>query len=90
MKPNSSDTELIQHLANVSGLPTSQLQHLIAEIVSYYSEPLEEYVRKRHHQLQSAGYSNALAFTRIQQEVQERRFPAAKLSERQLRRMVYG
>jgi hypothetical protein len=47
-------------------------------------------VRRRHRELQAAGRTNAEIFGRIAAELAGRPVAAPALSERQLRRIVYG
>jgi hypothetical protein len=63
---------------------------VIAEVLAYFSEPAEEYVRRRHTELQAAGLTNDKIFARILAELPHRRVSPPELSARQLRRIVYG
>ncbi|HZU72104.1 MAG TPA: hypothetical protein VE990_04965 [Acidimicrobiales bacterium] len=82
--------ELVEHLSRASSLPPGVAARLVAEVVEYFSEPVESFVRRRHRQLQASGRANQEIFAQVQSELAERRFPAPPLSERQLRRIVYG
>ena len=62
--------------------------HLL--IQRYNSEPLEDYVRRRHAHLQLYGAKNAEIFRIVQHELAGRVVAAPRLTERQLRRIVYG
>lgn len=59
-------------------------------MVAYYREPVEEVVRSRHRTLQTYGTRNPEAFALIAGELRRRVVAAPELSERQLRRIVYG
>ena len=48
------------------------------------------YVRERHARLQTYGARNPEIFSRIAEELAQRVVAAPELSERQLRRIVYG
>ncbi|GAA3621229.1 hypothetical protein GCM10022419_128620 [Nonomuraea rosea] len=63
---------------------------MVADVLSYFSEPAEEYVRRRHGELKSRGLTNDEIFPRIAGELRGRRVAAPELSLRQLRRIVYG
>jgi hypothetical protein len=57
---------------------------------SFWARPLRDYIRRRHRRLQNQGLSNPQIFTRLTQELPRWRFRAAQLSERQIRRVIYG
>jgi len=85
------DLELLAaHIARTAGLDRSRALHLIAEVVDFFTEPVEGFVHKRHTALQAAGLRNDAIYRQIQQELDARRFPAPSLSTRQIRRMIYG
>ena len=63
---------------------------MVADVLGYFSEPPEEFVRRRHRELKARGLSNDLAFAQIAAEIPLRRYAAPELSLRQLRRIVYG
>lgn len=63
---------------------------MVADVLAYFSEPTEEYVRRRHGELKSRGLTNDEIFPRIAAELPGRRVAAPELSLRQLRRIVYG
>ncbi len=82
--------ELLQHLCYSSRLTAHEARNLVAEVLAYYGETTEAFVRRRHLELQSQGHNNKNIFQQLLLELQQRRFPAAQLSERQIRRMIYG
>ena len=51
---------------------------------------MDDYVRRRHAHLRTYGARNAEIFSRIAAELEERVVAAPPLTERQLRRIVYG
>lgn len=63
---------------------------MIADVLGYFSEPAEAFVRRRHRELQSRGLTNDRAFELIAAELPLRRVAAPQFSLRQLRRIVYG
>ena len=63
---------------------------LIAGGVKLVSETVEEFVRRRHIELQQRQRKNHEIWPLIAAELGQRRFTAPGLSERQLRRSVYG
>lgn len=82
--------ELLQHLCYSSRLTADEARHLVAEVLAFYAEPLEDFIRRRHLELQGQGKNNKQIYSQLQLELEQRRFPANALSERQIRRMIYG
>jgi len=63
---------------------------LIQEVLAFYDESVDDYVRRRHLELQAQGVGNAEIYTTLQSEIGARPFPAQPLSTRQIRRIIYG
>lgn len=63
---------------------------MIDDVVAFHFEPVDSYVRRRHAQLKTLGAKNSVIFARLATELEGRVFAAPELSERQLRRIVYG
>ena len=82
--------DLLGHLERTTRLTRPELERIVSEVLEYFSEPLEQFVARRHAELQTDELRNAEIFARISAELNERRFAAPMLSERQIRRMVYG
>ena len=82
--------DLVEHLAAAAALPPGTAARVVAEVVHYFSESVEEFVRRRHRELQAMGLTNAEIFGQVAGEVGQRRFAPPELTERQLRRIVYG
>ena len=82
--------DLLEHLERTTRLTRAEAERVVAEILAYFSEPLERFVARRHAELQGEELKNAEIFARIASELDERRFAAPELSPRQIRRMVYG
>nr|WP_185077471.1 hypothetical protein [Nonomuraea jabiensis] len=82
--------DLILHLTETSPLGPGEAAKVIADVLSYFSESVEEYVRRRHAELKTVGHTNDEIFPRIAAELRGRRVAAPELSLRQLRRIVYG
>lgn len=84
------DAELLERIAATTGLSDAEAQRVIDDVLAFYREPVEDYVRRRHAELQLYGTRNAAAFAGIAAELRDRLVGAPELSERQLRRIVYG
>ncbi|GAA2794414.1 hypothetical protein GCM10010441_19600 [Kitasatospora paracochleata] len=82
--------ELLAHLTRTTPLAPGEAARVIAEVLAYFSESTEEYVRRRHGELQARGLTNERIFARLGAELDARRVAAPQLSTRQLRRIVYG
>ena len=82
---------LINHLCHSSGLSAAQAQRIIDEVIAYFSETPENYVRRRHHEIkQETGLANAQIFACIEAEVAQLVFSPPALTQRQIRRIIYG
>jgi hypothetical protein len=88
-EPNDLE-ELVDYLARTTRLERGQAERLVDEVLSFLGEQPEQFVRRRHLELQRQGLSNALIFQQLERELSRRRFAAPAYSRRQLRRIVYG
>jgi hypothetical protein len=84
------DAELISRVSASTGLSGGEAARVVADVVGWYREPVETYVRRRHAYLQMYGKRNPEIFTMIAAELDDRLVAPPPLSERQLRRIVYG
>jgi len=90
MDASSGFLDLLEHLERTTRLTRAEAERVVAEVLEYFSEPLEEFVTRRHAELQADALKNPEIFARLAAELGQRRFAAPELSERQIRRMVYG
>ncbi len=88
--PDPFPQDLARYLAASTGLPQSTAMRVIADVTTYFGETIEEFVQRRHAELQRAQRKNDEIWPVIAAELRQRRFPAPSLSDRQLRRLVYG
>jgi hypothetical protein len=63
---------------------------VIDDVLAYYAESTEAFVRRRHSYYRSRGVKNPAAFSLIGTELRGRVVAAPELTERQLRRIIYG
>jgi hypothetical protein len=84
------DADLVSRIVSSTGLRPSEAARVIDDVVAYYAEPTEDYVRRRHDELRTYGLKNAAIFEQISTELTSRVVAAPDLSLRQLRRIVYG
>jgi hypothetical protein len=82
--------ELVVHLALTSRLTSAEAVRLVDEVLAFLDESAEEFIRRRHRELQQEGYANTEIYSRIGDEATRRRFRAPEYTERQIRRIVYG
>ena len=84
------DADLISRVAASTGLSAGEAARVVADVVGWYCEPVEDYVRRRHAHLKMFGSRNHEIFAQIAEELAGRVVAAPDLSERQLRRIVSG
>ena len=87
--PSPGD-ELTDYLRRTQDLGAGHAGRLVSEVLAFFSETTEEFVRRRHRELRDAGFNNPEIFARIGAELPERRVAPPRLTERQLRRVIYG
>ena len=88
--PDPFPQDLARYLAASTGLPQSTATRVIVDVTTYFSETIEAFVRRRHAELQRGQRKNDEIWPVIAAELSQRRFAAPGLSQRQLRRLVYG
>ena len=84
------DPALVSHVVATTSLTPGEAARVIEDVIAFHAQPVEQYVRDRHVRLKTYGAKNPEIFTRIAEELAERVVAAPELSERQLRRIVYG
>ena len=86
----SISSSLLDHLERTCGLRRPEARRVVEEVVSFYGETPASFVAKRHRELRAEGMRNRAIYERIAAELEDWRFRAPRLSERQIRRIVYG
>ena len=84
------DPRLVRHVEESSGLTTAEASRLVEDVLSFHDEPIEAWVRRRHGEMKTYGVRNAEIFALLKEELRGHVVAAPDLSERQLRRMIYG
>lgn len=84
------DPRLVQHVVATTGLGAAEAARVIDDVLAFHHETVEEFVRRRHSELQHRGAKNAAIFATLRAELANRPVAAPDLSERQLRRLIYG
>jgi hypothetical protein len=83
------ERDLIDRVAGSTGLSPGEAARVVEDVLAWYREPVEDYVRRRHAHYQLYGKRNAEIFKLIAAELATRLVAAPALSERQLRRIIY-
>lgn len=82
--------DLVAHLVRTTPLSESEARRVVAEVLGYFDEPVERFVRRRHRELHERGLRNEQIYPLISAELSARRVVPPELSPRQLRRLIYG
>ncbi len=85
-----TDQSLIDQVAATTGLPLEVAARVVDDVLAFHAVPVEDYVRTRHAELKTYGARNPEIFARIAAELPDVVVAAPRLTERQLRRLVYG
>jgi hypothetical protein len=84
------DHDLIDRLAASASLTPTEAARVVEDVLAWYREPVEDFVRRRHAYHRLYGKRNPEIFELIAGELATRLVAAPCLSQRQLRRIVYG
>ncbi len=87
---DSLSPEFREYLLRVVDLPEPLLDKIIGELKDHWAETAAEYVRRRHGEMQRSGVPNRLVYGQIACELASRPVRSPPLSERQIRRIIYG
>ncbi|TCP54909.1 hypothetical protein EV191_102118 [Tamaricihabitans halophyticus] len=87
---HSAPADLVRHVAASTGLPPATAARVIADVLSYFGESTEEFIRRRHRELRGKQLGNERIWAVLGAELAARPVAAPELSARQLRRIVYG
>lgn len=82
--------ELVERLTCQYGIEPVTAERVVEEILVSFGDSIEEWVRSQHIRLQRQGLKNEAIYREIARELPQRRFVSPVLSERQIRRMIYG
>lgn len=81
---------LIHRICSMTSLEPAMAQRLIAEVLHFFDETSEDFIIRRHRELQQDGFSNSEIYKQIEAELGTHRFANPPLSLRQIRRVIYG
>jgi hypothetical protein len=82
--------DLVRYISSTTGLSQGTADRVVSDVIAYFGETAEEFVRRRHGELQDRQLKNAEIWPVIVAELGHRPVAAPCLSQRQLRRIVYG
>lgn len=85
-----SHDDLVDHLVASTALQRGEAARVVLDVLAYFDETTEDFVRRRHRELKAGGSVNTDIFERIAAELPHRAVAPPELSLRQLRRIVYG
>jgi hypothetical protein len=85
-----ADPALVTHVVRTTGLSDSEARRVVVDVLSFHAESIEDLVRRRHAELRGTGARNEEVFATLAAELADRVVAAPALTERQLRRIVYG
>ncbi len=87
---DTDPTDLVRRVADSTGLDEATAARVVADVTAYFGQTVEDFVRERHAKLRELNKRNDDIWPRLAAEVSVRRFLVGELTERQLRRIVYG
>ncbi|MFB7503012.1 hypothetical protein [Streptomyces broussonetiae] len=82
--------ELVDHLTRSTPLSRGEALRVVQDVLAFFDETTQDFVRRRHRELQAQGLVNTEIFERIEADLKYRAVAPPELTLRQLRRMVYG
>ncbi len=82
--------EFTSYILDSFQLTEQEFDRLMDEFLAFFELEVEEFIRQRHLQLKKEGLKNEAIYEQINQELDSRRFKSADLSQRQIRRIIYG
>lgn len=85
-----ADAQLVERIVASTDLSPAEADRVVEDVLAWYREPLLDYVRRRHAELQRGGTRNTEIYRLLAAEIRRRPFAAPEVSERQLRRYIYG
>jgi hypothetical protein len=81
--------DLVRYVVASTGLPQATAARLVSDVIGYFAETTEQFVRRRHAELRRRQRNDQI-WAIIAAELSGRPVAAPPVSARQLRRIVYG
>lgn len=82
--------DAVQRLQALCGLSREMAQRAVSEVLDAFGHDVDGFISARHAALRAQGLDNRDIYAVLEKELAELRFRAPLLSERQLRRRIYG
>lgn len=83
-------SEFKTYVTTTYDLGESDFDRLLEDLNYFYELELKEFIRIRHLELKTNGLKNSQIYSYLKKEIKARRFKSAEISERQIRRIIYG
>jgi hypothetical protein len=87
---NDPVEDAVQRLQALCGLPRALAERAVSEVTDAFAYDVDGFISARHSALRAQGLDNRDIFAAIDKELRALRFRAPTMSERQLRRRIYG
>jgi hypothetical protein len=87
MKNNIDELKI--KINQIMALENLDIDKLYQEMLTIFSETKDDFIQRRHGELKKLGFKNNDIFKILQDEVTSRLFKGEKLSERQIKRIIY-
>jgi hypothetical protein len=87
---NAVIAEARRRLHHILGLSPEVAVRAVEEILDSFRFGVDDYIARRHAELQRTGINNPEIYERIAAELPALRFAAPPLTPRQIRRRIYG
>ncbi len=84
------DIDFKDHIIFSFNIEEHDFARLMDEFLGHFGSTLKDFVSRRHSELHKEGKKNPEIYRLIAREAAGRRFAAEPLTERQVRRIVYG
>ena len=81
--------ELKDRLSHIISIEKIDIDKLYNELLSFFSESEQNYIARRHKELQKEKYKNNEIYSILIREIKNHLFVGRKLSERQIKRIIY-
>ena len=85
-----AESDLLAHLQAVTGLEPAVLRKILGEMIDWFDEDLSTWIHRRHQELRRQGLSNREIYPLLLEEARRMLVRPNSLSERQIRRLIYG
>ena len=82
--------EFKDYITSNYSLTEDDFERLLEDFNYYYNLDIKSFIRTRHMLLKSDGYKNPEIYQMLSEEIKSRRFCGERISERQIRRIIYG